>query len=104
MTDGDITRLNRMYRCPNFKEVSLDEMYDDRDLQLEEHEENDFKMEEEITSDALETTQLSDDEETSTQTLITMLKRISRELHSAIKPLCEVQHKVKSALTFIDHM
>lgn len=58
MTEGDITRLNRMYKCPDFMEEDLR-----NDLQLQNDEEiavDDLRAEEELVED--KTLLLTDEE------------------------------------------
>lgn len=125
MTDGDITRLNRMYRCPDFLKEddfieSDDEMFDnseevieytpleslednsDNDDAEDDDEQDDDLTEDEINFDNDESSQLADDDNHSPSALLKLLQNAISELLSNIKPLCNLQRKLKLILTHFD--
>lgn len=99
MTDGDITRLNRMYKCPKFEDEKI-EMFKESDSlnsapsteTLNQDSFNMNKQQDELTKEV----QKESEGEASQEDLIMSLKNMSNGLSKLIKPLCDYQKQLQN--------
>lgn len=89
MTEGDITRLNRMYKCPDFKEEDLNAI-DDSIVEDEIESENNDHLEDSPDD--------SPDDNESSNKMVKYLKGVTKSLIYIINPLCSFQKKLKMIL------
>lgn len=89
MTEGDITRLNRMYKCPDFQEEDLNEI-DDSIVEDEIESENNDHLEDSPDE--------SPDDNESSDKMVKYLKGWMKSLIYIINPLCSFQKKLKMIL------
>lgn len=94
MTDGDITRLNRMYKCPNFEENEV-EVFEESESSLSDELEKRFdfgKAEDEVNEQS--DTEIA----SSPASLMNSLKSLAQGLSKLIKPLCNYEKKLQLTL------
>lgn len=91
MTEGDITRLNRMYKCPDYEEEDVEGLV-----------EEDAQIEDEITDENKAVIQKDDFDKT--PGISKYLRSLTNGLILVIDPLCKLQRKLKMFLSYIDHM
>lgn len=101
MTEGDITRLNRMYKCPNFKEETYEEIFGENN-----------QVEDEITPENSTTVAANESvtvpniisNDKPTRKLVNELKKLTKNLIQMTQPLCMLQQKIKKLLLQIESL
>src|SRR5690349_3494079 len=99
MSDGDITRLNRMYKCPNFERKEVEIFKESESLSdLEDEtsgEANDLSSQQHNKEKLVRRTFQT---ETSPFALNERVKELVNVVLNYIKPLCDLEGKLKRTL------
>lgn len=119
MSEGDILRLNRMYKCDRQKDVAVQVIeYEKQDGQLDENSSNDAQLfgDDYRSHELIEDELISDDESSSNErnsmsrrnlnhqrkqsqeALLASLKEITSSMLEHLKPLCDLKKHLKEIL------
>lgn len=112
MTEGDITRLNRMYKCPDFVEEEMikkesEEQSSDNQppkyfindevappsLSLNDKEINDEVM---MEGEVMEAANVDNEELPDSKSLVKVLQSLTFQMLEILKPLCDFQKKIRT--------